>query len=123
MTLKTLHVGLVLLSLAGFSLRGWWMLRDSPWLRHRATRVLPHMVDTLLLISGAGLAYVTDISPLEHSWLAVKLLALVGYILLGTVALKRGRTKTRRTVALAGALCLFAYMLAVAVGKNPMPWA
>jgi len=45
---------------------------------------------------------------------------LAAYIVLGTVALKRGRTKGMRTAAFIGALACFAYIVAVAVTRNPL---
>jgi uncharacterized membrane protein SirB2 len=53
-------------------------------------------------------------------WLTAKIVALVAYILLGSVALKYGRTKTVRAAAYAGALATFGYIVAVAVTKNPL---
>ncbi|MDZ7753081.1 MAG: SirB2 family protein [Gammaproteobacteria bacterium] len=119
--LKQLHVALVLLSLGGFVLRGWWMLRESALLRRRLTRVLPHGVDTLLLASGVGLALWAHLNPLHQPWLMAKLVALLVYILLGTLALKRGRTRTIRIVALVAALGVYGYMLAVAIHHDPWP--
>lgn len=120
--LKSAHVALALLSLAGFALRGYWMLRASPLLKRRLTRVLPHVVDTLLLASGVALAVWTRLNPAHQPWLAAKLTALVVYIVLGTLALKRGRTLRVRVAALAGALAVFGYMLAVAIRHDPVPY-
>lgn len=120
-SLKALHRVVVALSIAGFSLRGLLMLTDSALLMRRWMRTWPHLIDTLLLASGIGLAYTLRLNPLEHPWLAVKLMTLVGYIWLGFVALRLGRTKRSRTVALAAALACFAYMVGVAVTKSPLP--
>lgn len=119
--LKQAHVTLVLLSLAGFVLRGWWMLQESALLKRPMTRVLPHVVDTLLLASGIGLAVWAALNPLSHPWLMAKLVALLAYILLGTLALKRGRSRAIRTGALAAALVAYGYMLAVAIHHDPWP--
>jgi len=121
--LKLVHVSLVLLSIGGFMVRGWWMLKDSPRLRLQLTRVLPHVADTLLLASGVGLAVWARFNPLHQPWLMAKLLALVVYILLGTLALKRGRTRTLRIWALAAAVGVYGYMLATAVSHDPLPFA
>jgi uncharacterized membrane protein SirB2 len=50
-----------------------------------------------------------------------KIIGLLAYIGLGTVALKRGRTKAIRVKALVAALGVFAYIIAVAVTKQVMP--
>ena len=120
-TLKQLHVLFVALSLGGFLLRGWWMLRESPLLRHRLTRILPHVNDTALLAAGIGLAVITRQYPPAQPWLTAKLAALLLYIGLGTLALKRGRTRAVRIAAFAAALLTFGYMLAVALTRQAWP--
>jgi uncharacterized membrane protein SirB2 len=84
-------------------------------------RIAPHLVDTLLLASAVTLAVWSGQYPFAQNWLSAKLIALVGYIVLGAIALKRGRTRTVRTCAFIGALALFGYIVAVAVTKQPMP--
>ena len=120
--LKNLHITCAVLSFAGFLLRGWWMARESPWLKHPLTRILPHVNDTLLLIAGVGLALALHQYPIAQSWLSAKLGALLLYIVLGSVALKRGHTLRVRLLALAGAILTFGYMVAVAVTRQPLPW-
>jgi uncharacterized membrane protein SirB2 len=117
--LKLLHVGAVAVTALGFVLRGLWMVRDSPLLRHPLTRVLPHVNDTLLLAAGIGLAALLRQYPLVDGWLTAKLLALLAYIALGTIALKRGRTKRIRLVAFGGALLSLSYLVAVALTRSP----
>lgn len=118
--LKHLHVTFVALSGLLFLVRGIWMLRASPRLQQRWARIVPHVVDTLLLASAIGLAVVSHQYPGQMPWLTAKVLALVAYIVLGAVALKRGRTQGVRTAAFIGALACFAYIVAVAVTKNPL---
>jgi len=120
-TLKLVHVSAVYLSGAGFVLRGAWMLRDSSLLRARLTRILPHIVDTVLLGSAILLALRIYQYPFVHGWLTAKVLALLLYIVLGTIALKRGRTRRIRIVSFVLALATFFYILAVAVTRNPFP--
>ena len=120
-TLKTVHVACVTLSLAGFVLRGSWMLCGSALLHHRLTRVLPHVVDTLLLGSAIGMVIMLREYPFAAGWLTAKLVALIAYILLGTVALKRGRTIGIRLAAFGGALATAAYLVAVALTRQPWP--
>lgn len=117
--LKQIHLTTVVLTLALFSLRGWWMLRDSPRLNERWIRILPHVVDTLLLASAVGLMLILRQYPFVHGWLTAKVLALIAYILLGTVALKRGPTKRIRAAALATALAVFGYIAATALTRDP----
>lgn len=118
--LKHLHVTFVALSGLLFLVRGIWMLRASPRLQQRWVRIVPHLVDTLLLASAIGLAVWSHQYPGQMPWLTAKVVALVAYIVLGTIALKRGRSQGVRTAAFFGALASFAYIVAVAVTKNPL---
>ncbi len=118
--LKWLHVASVAASGAGFLARGALMLADSPLLRMRVVRVVPHVVDTVLLASAIALAVLARLSPLQHTWLATKIIALLLYIFLGTVALKRGRTRRGRATAFAAAVAVFAYIVSVALQRDAL---
>ncbi len=120
--IKQLHLATIALTLALFLLRGVWMVMDSPRLQARWVRIVPHLNDTLLLASGIALAVLLKQYPLVHGWLTAKVLALIAYIVLGTIALKRGKTKARRLTAWVAALLVFGYMLAVARAHDPFPF-
>jgi uncharacterized membrane protein SirB2 len=117
--LKVVHVGSALLSITGFVLRGVWMLQGSPLLKARATRILPHVVDTLLLGSAIALALRISQYPFVHAWLTAKVLALLVYIVLGSIALKYGRSRRVRALSYGMALGVFLYIVAVAIARNP----
>lgn len=119
--LKHLHMLLATLSLLLFCYRWRLALTDSPALQRRWLKVLPHINDTLLLLAGIGLALLLRLSPAAHPWLLVKLLALLGYIALGLLALK-GRGFRQRLLAGLGALALFGFMLGNAITKSPLSW-
>jgi len=119
--LKYLHLSCVVLSGTGFLLRGVWMMQGSPMLARLWVRVLPHVVDTMLLASAIALAVTTGQYPLAHGWLTAKVLGLIAYIILGSIALKRGRTRGIRITAYGGALLAFAYIVAVALTKSAVP--
>ena len=120
--LKYLHLSCVVLSGAGFVLRGLWMMQGSPMLARRWVRVLPHVVDTVLLASAIALAVVIGQYPLVNGWLTAKVLGLAAYIVLGTIALRRGRTRALRVAAYCGALLVLSYIVAVALTKSAMPF-
>jgi len=120
LALKHLHVACVVLSGLGFALRGWWMLNDSPLLKARLTRVVPHVVDTLLLGSALLMAWQSSQYPFAQGWLTAKFFGLLAYILCGTMALKRARTRGRRVVFLVLALLAYAYIVGVALTRNPL---
>lgn len=120
--LKQLHLATIALSLALFLLRGAWMMAASPMLQARWVRVVPHIIDTLLLASGIGLAVLIQQYPLIHGWLTAKVFALILYIVLGTLALKRGKTRAQRIAAWFAALGVFGYIVAVALAHDPFPF-
>ena len=119
-TLKHLHVALVAASGLGFLARGVLMLRASPALQARWLRIAPHLVDTGLLASAIALVVIGAYDVLRTPWLLTKIVLLVAYIGLGTMALKRGRTPRQRTLAFVAALTVFAAIVATAVTKRPL---
>src|SRR5688572_30261956 len=118
-SLKTTHVACVAASYLFFLVRGVWMIRASPLLARRWVRVAPHVVDTLLLASAIALAVLLKQYPLVHPWLTAKVTGLLIYIALGMVALRYGATPRARICAWLAAQAVFAYVVAVAVTKNP----
>jgi uncharacterized membrane protein SirB2 len=119
--LRQVHITCAILSIAGFAARGILMLRESSLLQSRVARIAPHVVDTVLLASAVALAWQSGQYPIAQSWLTAKVIALLAYIALGTVALKRGRTKAVRAGAFAAALAVVFYIVAVALTRNPLP--
>ena len=118
-TLKAVHVASAILSISGFAVRGALMLRESPLLQARFVRVAPHVVDTVLLASALWLAWLTGQYPFSQGWLTAKVLALVAYIVIGSIALSRGRTKRGRSIAYVLALCTAFYIVSVAMLRDP----
>ncbi len=118
--LKYLHVTCVIASGSGFFLRGLWMLSDSPLQHRRWVRIVPHVVDTALLGSAIALAVISAQYPVAQDWLTAKLVGLLVYILCGTMALKRGKSKTTRAAFFVAALLAFAYIVAVALARSPL---
>lgn len=119
---KYIHVSSVIITFLLFVGRGFWMLFSPQQLQQRWVRIFPHVVDTVLLTSAIGLAIILHQYPFVNSWLTAKVLALVGYIFFGGIALRYGRTKFIRLSAWCVALILFGYMVAVAQSKAPFPW-
>jgi len=120
--LKNIHALLALLTISGFVFRGYWMLTNSDKLQQRMTRVAPHILDTVFLASGIAMLVLLSLNPLSQSWLLAKFAGLIVYILLGTVAIRRGSTQQGRVLAFVGALSAFAYVVGVALSKSPASW-
>src|SRR5262245_26103348 len=115
---KVIHQSAVALSIAGFFARGLGALRAAQWIRGRAARTLPHIVDTVLLVCAIALAWMPRLSPLDAPWLVAKIIGLVLYIGLGMVALRPGTIGPVRAAAFAAALITFAYIVSVAISKD-----
>lgn len=121
--IKQLHIACAALSGSLFLLRGIWMLRDSSLLQRRWVRVVPHVVDTLLLTSAIFLVVFSGQYPFAQGWLTAKVFALLVYIVLGIVALRPGRSKALRGWAFIAALAVFAYIGSVAMTKQVFVFA
>ena len=118
--LKTLHVCCALLSVAGFALRGYWVLEANPLRSAWLVRVLPHVVDTLLLGSAVGMLVIWNVSPLALSWVSAKIIALLVYIGLGLVVMRFAKTRRGQAMAYAAALCTAAYIISVALTHSAL---
>jgi uncharacterized membrane protein SirB2 len=121
LAIKHLHITFAALSGILFLTRGIWVLRASAMLQQRWVRIVPHVVDTLLLASALTMVVWSGQYPFVQNWLTAKVVALVAYIALGTMALKRGKTREARIAAFIGALVVFGYIVTVAVTRQPMP--
>lgn len=116
--LKLIHESAVALSFAGFFARGLGMIRGAAWVGGRPARTLPHVVDTILLASALGLVWLLGVNPFGVPWLTAKIVGLVVYIVLGSVALRYGRAKQVRVAAWIAAMLAFGYIVSVAVTKD-----
>ena len=120
--IKSLHMITAIATISGFILRGYWMMQRSDKLQLKIVRIAPHIIDTLFLLSGFALLWVLQLNALSQPWLLAKFTGLIGYIILGAFALKRGSTMQIRVIAFTAALALFAYIIGVAVSKSPASW-
>lgn len=116
--LKIIHIVSAVLSISGFAARGVLMLKGSPLLGARFVRIAPHVVDTALLASAIGLVLLTGQYPMAQPWLTAKVIALLAYIVLGAVALRRGATLRVRATAFVLALCTVLYIVCVAITRQ-----
>lgn len=97
-----------------FSIRAYWMYKGSGKLGLKAVKILPHVIDTMLLLSGLIMAVMYYGEFYKQQWLMFKLLAVVVYIILGSIALKYGKTRTIRVAAVFGAWLVFLYIILTA---------
>lgn len=120
--IKSLHMITAIATISVFILRGYWMMTQSEHLNLKFVRIAPHVIDTLFLLSGIALVSILQINALSEPWLLAKFAGLIAYIVLGTIAIKRGPTLQIRLIAFVGALSLFAYIVGVAMTKSPVSW-
>lgn len=120
--LKHIHMTAAFLTAALFFLRGSWMIFSPRLLQRRWVKIVPHVIDTVLLVSALALVYQLLQFGAGVTWVWAKVLGVVVYIALGLVALKRGRTLPIRMAALAGGLLTLVYIFSVAYAKSAWPW-
>ena len=118
--LKLIHLGLVACSGGLFALRGLAVLRRAQWPLGDRARRASELIDSLLLLAGASLWFALSLNPLRDHWLGFKLCLLLVYIVLGSFALKRGRTARQRAACYVAALVVFGFMVTVARAHHPL---
>ena len=112
-------MGSAALSILFFVTRAYWSIIGSGKLQLRFVKIAPHVIDTVLLVCGVILTFM--LGGLQ-AWIVAKLIALVLYIGIGTIAIKRGKSTGIRTLAALIAVALFFYIVGVALAHNPMSW-
>src|SRR5450759_3780923 len=120
--LKTVHISSATGRYILFFLRGIWSLNGSAIMSQRWIKIVPHVVDTLLIVSAITLAFSIRHYPFVDAWLTAKVIALLLYIGLGFVAWRYGRSKTVRLSAWVMAQLVFTYIVLVAISHNPWPF-
>ncbi|MBD3584967.1 SirB2 family protein [Salinimonas sp. HHU 13199] len=118
MMAKHLHLTAVALSVLLFILR-FILLQASPRvLEQKWAKILPHVIDTVLLASALWLCSILSQWPFINDWLTFKVVGLVIYILLGMFALKWGRSAPLRWIGFIGALTWIVLIARVAFTKQ-----
>lgn len=121
--IKTVHIAAVVLSGALFALRGLLVQAGRPALGMAAPlRFTSYAIDTVLLTAALMLLTILPGALFANGWLTAKLVLLVGYVGLGTFALKRGRTPRVRTACYLLALATYATMFTIARAHHPLGW-
>jgi uncharacterized membrane protein SirB2 len=118
--IRQAHVALVVASGAVFALRGVALLAGARWPMHRGWRIGSVVIDSLLLLAGATLWGLLRLNPLRDHWLGAKLLLLVLYVVLGTIAFKHVRSTAARAGWLAAALVVFATLASIGATREPL---
>lgn len=117
--IKLVHICAVIASGTLFGLRGVLMLARTRMTNHPALRYLSYAIDTTLLTAALMLVMILHQYPFEQAWLTVKVLLLFVYVVLGTLALKRGRTRRIQASCYFAALAVYLFIVSVAITHNP----
>lgn len=115
---KIIHMSCAMLSILGFIIRGTLKIKESPIVQKKLVKVLPHVIDTVLLLSAICLVVMSGQYPFVVPWVTAKLLGLIVYISLGVVVMRTAKTSKTRIIAFAFAIATAAYILMVASTKQ-----
>ena len=117
--IKWVHVIAVLCSGSLFFVRGLMLLNNMKVAMSPMVRYLSYGIDTVLLTAALMLATLLPSAMFANGWLLEKIILLVVYIVLGSFALKRGRSRKSRTLFFIAAVSVFAFMISVARAHHP----
>ena len=95
------------------------MLARSPHANHAALRYLSYAIDTTLLTAALMLVTILHQYPFVQAWLTVKVVLLVVYIVLGSLALKRAHTRRAQVACFFAAVSVYLFIASVARTHNP----
>src|SRR4029453_7483399 len=111
--IKAVHIAAVAASGLLFLLRGAAVQVGASWAMAAPLRYLSYTIDTVLLTAALMLATIIHQFPFVQGWLTAKVLLLVVYVVLGSFALKRGRTRAVRTACWIAALLVFWFIFSI----------
>jgi uncharacterized membrane protein SirB2 len=118
--IKAVHIAAVILSGLLFLMRGGAVQLGASWAMAAPLRYLSYTIDTVLLTAALMLATIIHQFPFVQGWLSAKVLLLVVYVVLGSFALKRGRTRAVRTSCWIAALLVYLFIFSIARAHNPL---
>jgi uncharacterized membrane protein SirB2 len=118
--IRAVHIAAVMASGLLFLLRGAAVQLGASWAMAPPLRYLSYTIDTVLLTAALMLATIIQQFPFVQGWLTAKVLLLVVYVVLGSFALKRGRTRAIRTSCWIAALLVYLFIVSIARTHNPL---
>ncbi|NRB37453.1 MAG: SirB2 family protein [Pseudomonadales bacterium] len=118
--LKNSHIVLMACSFLFFLIRALWAFQGSTILQNKIVRILPHIIDTFLLLTAIGLMATISQYPFMHSWLTAKILALMAYIIFATWVIKHAKNNQQRSLYFVLAISTYLYMFLTARSHNAL---
>ncbi len=117
MALKHTHIMLALISIVLFYYRFYQQQLKGNQLP-KALKIVPHIVDTLLLVSAGLLSNVIAQYPMVHQWLTIKVLFVIGYIVFAVLAMKaEQKSKAIQMLSISSICLILAAFFAVTKGQ------
>ena len=121
--IKWAHIAAISASGALFACRGALVqVGRSRWAMAAPVRYLSYTIDTALLTAALMLLTILPAAMFANGWLATKLVLVLAYVVLGTFALRRGRTQRTRTTCYVAALLVFVLIIGIAIAHHPFGW-
>jgi len=120
--IKSVHIVSVAVSIFLFTLRGVWRLQQNNFVNQRWVKIVPHVVDTILLTTGLLLTIEINQFPFVDAWLTAKVVAVLFYIMFGIIAFRFAKTRLTLSIFCLLALTTFAYIITVAYKHSPLPF-
>ena len=118
--IKIIHLSTVFISIGLFSLRFYWLMTGSVYLRQLWVRILPHINDSILLVSAIILSVQIQQYPLVHHWLTIKVIALLVYIGFGMGVFRFAKTRRAQISCFIFAIISFLFIVSVARSHSPL---
>ncbi len=120
MMAKHLHLTAVGLSILFFIFRFVWSQLDADALSKKWVKILPHIIDTVLLGSAVWLCIILSQYPFVNAWLTFKVIGVILYIVFGLFALKKAKTTLSKWAFFIAAIGVLMATAMVAVTKQPL---
>ncbi|MEN9704410.1 MAG: hypothetical protein RLZZ393_289 [Pseudomonadota bacterium] len=120
--IRTVHIACVAASGILFLLRGLPLVAGGRPCDHRWLRRLSYAIDTVLLTAAFALMALLHAWPGQQRWLTVKVLLVLVYIALGSLALRRGKGAGFRKACFLAALAVFLFIVGIARRHDPWGW-
>jgi len=116
--IKLIHMSTAFITICLFLIRGYWVFTSSGMMKKKWVKILPHVNDTVLLVSAIFLMISIQQYPFVHNWLTAKFSALIIYIVLGMFALKRAKEKKNKMIFFVLSIFTFSYIVMVALTRS-----
>jgi uncharacterized membrane protein SirB2 len=114
--IKLIHIIFILTSLASFIARIALSVFKPSILQIKIFKIAPHIIDTVLLVSGIALVIQGNWLEGEFGWILSKLILLLVYIVFGVMAMRFSNYK--RWLAFTGAITCYIFIFMIAITKN-----